>query len=189
MKAQAASLLVLLAAMIPGYLSAQAAVSPGERVRVHTANGDEVSGILASRSSTEVRVVDRNNHESLVITQEITQIERSLGKHRKFGKTLMLSVPAAAIIGGVASALTWSRCTKTGPACSLAEKSRGEALAVSLIVGAIGGLEVGVILGLVLKHERWEIISFSGSSLARIKVRPTFNDGFGFAASIPFSGR
>lgn len=97
-------LLVLLATMLPAYVSAQAAASPGERVRVHTSNGDEVTGLLVSGLSTEVRIVDRNDHESLVVTDEITQIERSLGRHRKFSKikTLTLFVPASAIIGGVA---------------------------------------------------------------------------------------
>ena len=83
-----------------------------------------------------------------------------------------------------------SPCTQTGLFdCLLHPDSRGGAFEQGLVVGAVIGVPIGLVVGLTVTRERWEAASLSGSSLASIKVRPTFSDGVGFAASIPFGGR
>ena len=47
-----------------------------------------------------------------------------------------------------------------------------------------GGL--GAVIGHGTKSDGWEPVSLPSSSLANIKVRPTFRGSVGFTASIPF---
>ena len=119
--------------------------------------------------------MDGNDHESAIASEQTVEIERSLGRHRRFGRNLARTVAASGVGLGVLYAA----------AAGDTEAFVEGALAFALIPG----LPLGLVIWLVVKQERWEPASLPSSSLARIQLRPTFGDGVGFAASIPFGGR
>ena len=170
-------LLVILATMLPAYVSAQIALSPGDRVRLSSAElSGEFTVMEVQDNSLVLSTASSASSTVHVETSSLTRLDVSRGQqsHAILGASLGLAAGAAGTVV-YCQAVDKGGCEVLGDDVTLG---------VALINSAIGGL-VGGIAGYFIKTDRWEPASLSGSSLASIKVRPTFSDGIGFAASIP----
>jgi hypothetical protein len=180
--------IVILAMNLPAYASGQSVLNQGERVRIHQLNGTVVTGIVQSATPQAVRLLGEAGGTEFVIPRgEVGEIERSLGRHRKFGRNLTITVVSSAVAIGGISAISWSPCTGL---CLFHPTSRGEAFAFGLLAGgAIIGTPIGIIVGLAARHERWEQVSFAGQGQAALSIQPILGRGFGVSASLAFGGR
>lgn len=177
-------LLVLLATMLPAHLSAQTVVSPGERVRVY---GERSWTGVVQRSMADylILLVDRVDEPLRFSLSSLDRLEVYAGGGSR-GKGLLIGAGVGGGVGLLAGAFY------KGTDCGLSTRDAG-----SEILGDICGLTamsympvVGILLGgavgaLASGGERWYPVLLP-SRTASIKVRPTFGEGFGFAASIPF---
>lgn len=185
------SCIVILAMILPAHGSGQSVLSPGELVRIHPLNGPVVTGIVQVASPQAIRLLGKAGGTEFVIPQdEIGQIERSLGRHRKFGRNFAVTVVASAVGIGAISAISWSPCTDTGLfGCIMDPNSRGDAFSLGLAGGAIIGLPIGIIVGLAVKHERWERLSLPRQGQAALSIQPILGRELGLSASFAFGGR
>lgn len=164
------NVLPLLATMQPAYRYAKTDVRPGERVRIHMADGRMMSGTLVSWSSEQVSVsvpeyamrsvirtmgqpdftTLENGTLGLVIrTDGIAQLERSVGRKsnaRRFGKY--------GFIGG--ALLGWATYSDD----AYIDLGPG---GTAVVVGGELGL-VGLGIGSLIRTERWEPASLPSSS-------------------------
>ena len=185
------SCIVLFSMFLPAYGSAQPTPSEGERVRIHQVNGTVVTGTVQAVSPQAVRLLGTTGGAEWEIAQDqIRQIERSLGLHRKFWRNFGITVAVSAVGFGALAAVSWSPCTPTEFfGCGMHESSRGEAFQVGLVGGAIIGVPIGLIVGLAVKKERWEPLSLSGQGQDRFSIRPILGRELGLSASFAFGNR
>ena len=120
----------------------------------------------------------------------IEVFETSLGRQSNFGKYFGLTLAASSVVGVTIYALTWSPCTETGWfACWFEPDSRGEAFGWGLAGGAIIGLPLGVIIGSVVREERWNRVALPAPTAPRLTIRPVIGGRVGFAGSVRVGGR
>ena len=67
--------------------------------------------------------------------------------------------------------------------------SRKRALQEGLAGGAMIGVPIGLIVGLAVKHERWERLLLSEQGQATFSIRPILGRELGLSASFAFGGR
>ena len=177
-----------LVAFLPAATVGQASPDAGARVRVHDSTGEIVTGVLEFVSPEELQLRSDRGPRYRIPRSEVERLETSLGDHRRFGRNFAIAVGISSFAVGTVSAVSWSPCTQTGfMACFLHPTSRGEALSMGLIGGALLGVPIGVIAGLAGKHERWEPLAFGGhGGSPAISLQPMVGSGVGLAASIIF---
>ena len=179
--------LITLMSVLPSYGSAQAVPSPGDRIRIKQVDGTILTGTLANVSTETVQLaVDPLGGTIEVPVERIDLLETSLGQQRNFGKNFGVTVAVAAAVGGTITALTWSPCSTACP--FLGPESRGEAFGWGLAGGAIIGLPIGVLVGLLRRSERWNPAGWPGSGRRRLVLRPVLGSRIGFAASVSVGG-
>jgi len=167
----------------------QTALAPGDRVRFDQPDGGTVTGVVAAVSAREVTISGPAG-EATYPVEGIAGLERSMGRHRSFGRTFGITLGVTSLVGGTASALTWTPCRETGfLACFLAPESRADAFAWGLAGGAIIGLPVGVILGLAVTTERWEPGSLPSIGPVAFSVRAAPGRGVGLVGALPLGSR
>ena len=183
--------IALLAMILPASGAAQSAPEKAERVRIHERGGVIVTGTLQSASPQGLRVrSDVNGVTFLIPSDSVEQFERSLGKHRRFGRNFALTVAASSFAVGTVMLISYSPCTETGfLACFMEPHSAGEAFTWGLAGGAAVGVPLGVIVGLALRNERWERASVPGQGHSSLSIRPIIGRQVGLTASIAFGGR
>ncbi len=81
-------------------------------------------------------------------------IERSAGRHRRFGRALLLSMGSAALIGGIVEAAAFEPCT--GECWFQPRTAAGAFVEGAVASGIVIGIPVGTVWGLVARPERWE---------------------------------
>jgi hypothetical protein len=136
-----------------GPLPAQQALPDGARVRVTQKQQGRVIGMLRSMSRDSISMVDSAGKEYVLARQDIA-MEQSRGRGTHFWKHFGLSILAAGSVGGLISAATWSECSS----CWIYPESRAEAFGWGFLAGGAIGVPVGVIMGAVVKVERWEFV-------------------------------
>ncbi len=150
--------LMTLMFVLPFDGSAQAVPSPGDRIRIKQVDGTVLTGTLATLSPETIQLsVDSSRVEVPVARIEV--LETSLGRQRRFLKYFGLTVAATSIAGAIIGAIAYE---DTGP-CSflcIGPQTRGESMAWGLGIGAIVGLPLGVLSGLVSREERWTPVPF-----------------------------
>ena len=177
-------LLIAIAVFAPRNAMAQVVV--GDRLRVEMVDGEALDGVVSSLSARSIFVRDAGTGPELEIPYtEIRSLERSLGKQRRFGKNLGVTMVISAGTLGVGSAIAWSPCTGL---CLVGPNSRGEAFAWGAVGGTLVGLPLGVVVGLARKSEQWEPLSIPGTEGAAIRLVPVIGAGLGVAGSISFGG-
>jgi hypothetical protein len=119
-----------------------------------------------------------------------TSLEIGSGRHRKFGKYFAIGLVSTSAAVGALAAMTWSPCVPTGLlSCLLHPESRGEALGMGLMGGAVLGVPVGTVTGLVLKEERWDAMPLPGSGDVKLTLLPTARAQLGLTVALSFGGR
>ena len=165
--------------------SAQAAPSPGDRIRIRQVDGTTLTGTLSTRSAEMIQLsVGATGPMVEVPVEGIAVLEASLGRSRRFGKYFGLTVAAASIVGATIGALYEPCRTEscTGP------DTRTAQIFVGFGVGALVGLPVGAIIGSVVREERWNPLALPALAESRLTIRPVIGSGVGFAGSIRVGG-
>lgn len=178
---KASGFLAIWTMVLPACGWAQSLPAEGEWVRISRTNGTVVTGILSFASAEEVRLLDGSAEQDLLIPRgEIDRMERSLGRHRDFGKNFVMVLASTSVGIGALLAIAWSPCTQTGfLACYLHPTSRGEAFAWGLAGGAILGVPAGLIVGLAIKREKWAPVTLSGPGDATLSILPVLGTRIG----------
>ena len=183
--------LMTLVVVLPSDGSSQAVPSLGHRIRIKQVDGTVLTGRLALPLSPEtIQLWIGSDDLAEIPLARIEVLETSLGQQRNFGKYFGLTVAAASLVGGTIYALTWSPCTETGWfACWFEPDSRGEAFGWGLAGGAIIGLPLGLIIGSVVREERWNRGALPALTAPRLTIRPVIGSRVGFAGSVRVGGR
>ena len=211
------TLRVLLATLIPAYGSAQTPVHPGQRVRVHLADGGEVHGSVSAQTvipGSRVRIsaaaagldrtvgtVQDTAGGVLLVQVQRERVVQYEGFQRTVSEATLYTIDRASItvlevyvgtrgragqggvIGlGLGVGLGFLLGEDCGTSDSFVCFDRST---VAVALGGPFGL-VGLGIGALSRTDRWEPASRPSSPTASIQVRPTFSNGVGFAASIPF---
>lgn len=155
----------------------------GQRVRVTLVDGRKVSGTLLPASKGQVTFVDEvNGGRHTLSVDVIERVEESLGRHRRFGRNFLIGMTSSALVVGFASAATWSPCEGW---CFVHPNSSTDAFFWGLAGGAvIVGIPVGMLLGIVLKHERWGPVALPGVD-SPVRLTPVLGPRPGVAVTIP----
>jgi hypothetical protein len=148
--------LILIGLLVTPELGiAQYPVPEGARIRVRQQPNLVWVGTLHALSADTVIFTDAQGQRYSLARQNI-ELERSIGRMQSFWKNFGLTVGGAAVAGGLVSAISWTECNDSGPfGCLLEPGSRGEAFGWGVIAGGLVGVPVGVLLGAVIKPERW----------------------------------
>ena len=185
--------IILLAALVafgPVAADAQFAPEAGDRLRITQTDGTVRTGRLRTFSSTEIQLFDDGADEALLISgEDVAGIERSLGSQRSFGKTFLVTVGIGTAAGMVGFGAT--RPVEEGLLCSIDSStycSRGEALWKGALVGAAYSVPIAVVLGVLVKRERWEAVGRSGESAASFSLVPGRDGSIGARVSLPVGG-
>ncbi len=183
-------LLAAVAICCPLHATAQVAATPGDRVRVQSRDGAVLVGVISAVSSDVIVLSQGVAGQDLAIPLAGTEgIERSLGRRRRFGRNFGVTLGVSAAAFGLASALAWQPCRETSITCLHPIESRTGAFGFGLAGGALIGLPLGVIVGLVAKSEEWEPIFVPGSQSAKISITPFVGSQFGVVGSISLGAR
>ncbi len=151
--------LVFAVLLAPGLATAQGPLAEGARIRIKQPPKVVWVGTLHALSTDSVAFVDAYGKRFSLARHNI-EIERSIGRTRNFWKHFGLTIGGGAVVGGLLSAITWTECRDTGfLSCFLVPESRAEAFGYGFLAGGVVGVPVGVLLGSLVKVERWEKVS------------------------------
>ncbi len=179
-------LMVLTTALLaPVVADAQApAVAAGTRVRVTAPSIDlrrHVTTIVDVRGDSIVFGVSNNSRS--VALSDVTALEVSAGKHRRFLRNAGLGLGIGAIVGAVVGAATYEECVPTEFLdCFLADESRGQsAVTGGVVLGAVG-LLTGAVVGVLRRTDRWVSVDMP----LRASIKPTGSGGMSLTISRAF---
>lgn len=176
---------VAIAVLAPASAATQLTPSPGDRVRVSQVDGGVRTGELRRSSSAELEIFDDEvNRVLLIPAAEVAGLERSLGKHRSFGKTFWATFGIGAGVGLIGVGPFIPVCESIGP-CS--PGSRGAAMVQGMALGALVAIPIGLVRGVTRRTERWAPASVpSGSSEWSLVGAPDGSIGLRF--TFPMGG-
>ncbi|HUF51987.1 MAG TPA: hypothetical protein VMN60_14275 [Longimicrobiales bacterium] len=150
---------VVMAVACAAPVAPQSQPVQGERVRVTRTGGSTVVGEFRSATAEEVRLYNVATRREYIIPQSaVRSMERSTGRTRRFGRNFAIGVGVTSVVAGVASAASYSPCEAGGFGCLMHPESGLQALGMGLAGGALLGVPVGIVAGLVAKHDHWETI-------------------------------
>ena len=179
-------LMVLATAFLaPVVADAQApAVVAGTRVRVTApsiALRRHVTTILDVRDDSIVFGVSDDSRS--VALSDVTALEVSTGKHRRFLRNAGLGLGIGVIVGAVAGAATYEECVSTELfGCLFVPESRAQSAAEGAIgLGAVG-LLAGAVVGVLRRTDRW----VSVDTPLRASIKPTASGGMSLTISRAF---
>ncbi len=160
-----------LIALSPSAGSAQAAPSPGDRIRIRQVDGTVLTGTLDMWSTETVQLsgesVDRRME---VPVSAIEALEMSLGRERRFSKYYGLTVAASSVVGGIIGLTRGNQCTGCGD------------VAGGLLVGYLVGIPLGVFVGSRVTEERWNPVAIPGPTQSGPTIRPVIGSELGLSA-------
>ena len=170
--------------------AAQAPADSGARVRISYANGPRLIGTLHAMTADSVRIVPEIGNAVLSFARrDITTLEVSTARRRRFWRHLAIAVGVAGGTGATIAAATWEPCVSTEfLGCMLYPESRGEAFTMGLLVGVGLGAPVGVLIGALVKVDDWAPVSQGPGGKRRTSLRPTAGSRPGLAVSVAFGG-
>ena len=166
-----------------------AQVQPADRVRILTVNGATLTGVVteASGDSIALSAVVGQGAPHWVRNPEIALLERSAGRYRQFARNLALTTLSGAALGGMAGALTWTKCVSNEfLGCLFHPESRSDAFWFGSVVAGAFSVPVGILLGLAIQYDRWEPVQKSGATGSSFSVMPRLDRGVGVSASFSF---
>ena len=106
MMARATVFLMTLMFALPSDSSAQAVLSPGDRIRIKQVDGTVLTGTLAALSPETIQLsVGSDDRMAEIPVARIAVLETSLGRHRRFAKYFIL-VPQA-VVPNIDRAILW----------------------------------------------------------------------------------
>ena len=115
-----------LIAALPSDGSAQAASSPGDRIRIKQVDGTILTGTLSTRSVETIQVsLGATGPMVEVPVKGIEALEISLGRQRRFLKYFVLTVAAASIVGATFGFIAYEFLEPCSSSC-FGQITRGE---------------------------------------------------------------
>jgi len=147
----------------------------GERVRVTRSTGSVTIGRFQSATADSMRLRSEDTKREYVIGRRlITNVETSAGRSRRFMRNFGLGLGATAALGGLIGAAKYTECESTVLfGCLWAPKSRMESAGLGLAGGAVLGLPIGIMTGLIAKHDQWKpLMQAPGDALLLISPVP-----------------
>ena len=175
-----------LMSILPFDGSAQAVPSPGDRVRIRQVDGTVLTGTLITLSPETIQLsVGSAGRMAEVLLARIEVLEASLGRRRNYPKYIGITVAVTSILGATLAGITEQPCNPIG-ICDGPDTS--EWLYIGFTRGAIIGLPLGVVIGTVIKEERWNPFSLPVPSASGLTIRPVIGSRVGFAASVRVGG-
>ena len=175
--------LVTLVFVLPSDGSGQAVPSPGDRIRIRQVDGTVLTGTLATLSPETIQLsVDSRTDKWWVQPAErmaevrvarIEVLETSLGQRRNYPKYIGRTVAVTSIVGALGTVLI-------GNALEGGSRnwSGGSAL-WGFRAGAIIGLPLGVLIGSVVREERWNRVSLPAPVASDLSIRPVIGSRLG----------
>jgi hypothetical protein len=189
MRISIATALLLLTTALPAASAGQSSLDAGDRVRVRALDGTLRVGIVDSASANGFRLTTTSGATYAMAQSEVATLERSLGEHRRFARNLFLTVGIAGASGGLISAAAWQPCRETGfLACFMHPDSRTDAFGWGLAGGALLGIPIGVLVGLLERSERWEPLPVPAPANVAFTLRRS-SRGLELVGSLPLGGR
>ncbi|MSR19672.1 MAG: hypothetical protein EXR91_01645 [Gemmatimonadetes bacterium] len=181
---KALMIVALVAATLPIAAGAQSVATAGDRIRIRQTDGSSVVGTVVEASDSQMRLLGPGG-EFVVARDEIRTLERSRGEGRAFAKNFFVTTGAGALVFGFLSAATFEQCS----GFCIGPTSTGEAFTWGVVGGGILSMPIGVIVGLVVKGERWDRLFLPRPANVALSFAPVRGGGFAFRASIPVGGR
>ena len=159
---------------LPSDGSAQAPLSPGDRIRITQVEGADLRGTLATFSRERIELsVDAAGPVVAVPFSAIESLEMSLGRQRRFGKYYGLTVAASTIVGGIVGLVR--------PFPSVVSRRVYNTVS-GLVVGYMVGVPLGLFVGSRVTEERWNPVGISGSAQSGPTIRRVIGSEVGLAA-------
>ena len=127
---------------------------------------------------------DRPGAETAFRVSDIQKLEVMSGRRRSVTKSLLIGTGAGVVLGSAIGAMTHEPCESTETlGCILEPENRSQSAALGGLGGALMGLVVGGVVGLV-PRERWERVRLDGR-VARLDTRmlPDAAQGLGLAVA------
>jgi hypothetical protein len=166
------SILVLaLVALAATSAWAQVPVAADHRVRLTLTDGSQMVGVVSSISADSIAIAQDGSERRAFSLGHLVEIERSMGRHRRMGRNLALTVGVTSV--GLATAFAIGH-----------PEGRSEAFAWGLLSGAALGVPLGLVVGLTIKHEQWLPVSGSGEPEATLSVGPVLGPQLGAGVSV-----
>jgi hypothetical protein len=179
--------LVILAAAFLAPVAADAqtpAVVAGARVRVTAPSIDlrrHATTIVDVRGDSLVLGV-RDGSRSVALS-DVTALDVSAGKRRRFLRSAGLGLGIGAIVGAVVGAATHDECVPTEFLdCLLSPESRAESAVMGGVVLGAVGLLTGAVVGAVRRTDRWVAVDMP----VRVSIKPTASGGVSLTISRAF---
>ena len=169
---------------LPSDGSAQAAPSPGDRIRIRQVDGTVLTGTFSTRSEETIQLsVGAASPMVEVPIEGIEALETSLGQRSNYPKYIGLTVAATSIVGATIGFIYHD------PSCSgVICFTRRSDILTGFAIGASVGLPLGALIGYVIREERWNPASLPAPAASRLTIRPVIGSGVGFAASVRVGG-
>jgi hypothetical protein len=157
----------------------------GDRVRLQQLDGVVAEGVVLTLSEGALHLEGAPaGTERAFLFSGIERLERGLGREPRFFRNFGVTIGIATLGGGIAAALLWSPCDPdVAFNCFLAPESRRGAFAHGSLLGALIGLPAGLLVGALVRHERWETVALSREQAALL-VRPIFGERMGLEVAI-----
>ena len=179
--------------LVPAFLMAfptqgvgQWHLQPGERVRVLTVSGSSQVGVVSRTSSDSLMLISGTGTEWLR-QGDVTYLERSVRRHRKFARNLAVTVGSVAGVSGMIAAIGWKECKSNQLfGCMMAPESRMDAFLFGGVVGGVLSVPVGVLVGLALQYDEWAPVNGAAQSGSSMSIRPLLDRGLGASVSFTF---
>lgn len=186
------TLLVLAAAGFTalgvGEVHAQGTLATGDRVRLSLAfTSEPIEGVLIDRSDGWLTLQAADGRELRAPLGDVEVAERHSRERnfwKYFGRTQLVGTVGLSLFTG----LTWEPCSWL---CFTGE-TRAEAFLVGAVGGAVLSLPFAVVVGALVKEDRWTAVRPGGPPSAltervRVDVRPS-RSGLSLGASIVLGG-
>ncbi len=119
--------------------------------------------------------------------QGIEALEISLGRQRRSGKYIGLTVAATSLVGATIGLIAYEDPEPCSFLC-FGPNTRGEYIGIGFASGVLIGLPLGALIGSVVREERWSPVSLPAPAASRLSIRPVIGSQVGFAGSIRVGG-
>ncbi len=179
--------LMTLMFVLPSDGSTQAVPSPGDRIRIRQVDGPVLTGTLATASAETIQLsLDSEGPTVEVPLQGIEALEISLGRQRRSGKYIGLTVAATSLVGATIGLIAY----EDPEPCFLCfgPETRWEYMGLGFASGVLIGLPLGALIGSVVREERWSPVSLPAPAASRLSIRPVIGSPVGVAGSIRVGG-
>jgi hypothetical protein len=155
----------------------------GSRVRVTSLQGRKITGTLA-REAPDGTLVLRTGRWSLpfdsIPAAEVQRVEVFVATHGSILKSTLVTTVISSAAFGLLTAATYSEP-------DILVDSSGDAFVLGAFAGAVVGLPLGLIIGLVRKTDEWAEVGPGSGVPPRLSLwlAPTRGGGFSVGTSIP----